>query len=258
MNNQLEFRYLIHCGETHEDLNFSLTYISPSGEYGEMRFTIDGNINQYIFNSQEFERFSNKDKNSIIQCINDSVKDAKEYDYIHRPLPDLVEGNLELIQITHGTNGYPKWLEYGIIGFESYEEAEEFASQWDCEVCSFHRRDGWQLWECKGNMYEEYELDATDFGGDNVFELDGTEDSKRWVEEDFAEWVKSCNPTEEQIEDMRTRVEDVLQGIELCDENQFLVVDCGYYGYEIQDRRAMNYSYDTHQYVIGVKRNDVN
>lgn len=67
--------------------------------------------------------------------------------------------NLQAIEVTTGTNGYPRGLHGAVIGFDSYDEAEKVAKVYGGEVVEFHRRDGWQLWESRGYAFGAYDID---------------------------------------------------------------------------------------------------
>ena len=57
---------------------------------------------------------------------------------------------MKAIEITKGANGYPKDLHRGYVGFESYEEAREFAGKYNGAVVELRIRGGHDLWESRG------------------------------------------------------------------------------------------------------------
>lgn len=67
------------------------------------------------------------------------------------------EDGLELVTITQGMNGYPSGLYKAVSGFESFEDAEDFAKQVHGEVVLLTKRDGHQLWSNNGRQYEPLE-----------------------------------------------------------------------------------------------------
>ena len=75
------------------------------------------------------------------------------------------QGGLELIETTSERNGYPRCLKKAIIGFDSMEEAREYAEQHNLSIEIFHKRDGWSLWYRTGNRaYDPFIRTAEDYG----------------------------------------------------------------------------------------------
>ena len=90
----------------------------------------------------------------------------KQFDFI-----DLAaQGGFELIETTSERSGYPLDLKKAIIGFDSMEEAREYAEQHDLSIEIFHKRDGWNVWYRTGTTMQAaivcgrnscgYEIDA--------------------------------------------------------------------------------------------------
>lgn len=67
------------------------------------------------------------------------------------------ENGLELVTITQGMNGYPSGLYKAVSGFESFEDAEDFAKEVNGEVVLLTKRDGHQFWTNNGRQYEPLE-----------------------------------------------------------------------------------------------------
>ena len=67
------------------------------------------------------------------------------------------EDGLELVTITQGMNGYPSGLYKAVGGFESFEDAEDFAKEVKGEVVLLTKRDGHQFWTNNGRQYEPLE-----------------------------------------------------------------------------------------------------
>ena len=78
----------------------------------------------------------------------------KQFDFI-----DLAaQGGFELIETTSERSGYPLDLKKAIIGFDSMEEAREYAEQHDLSIEIFHKRDGWNVWYRTGNRAYDHLL----------------------------------------------------------------------------------------------------
>lgn len=81
------------------------------------------------------------------------------------------ERNLDAVTITKGMNGYPEGLYEAVSGFNTFDEAEDFARQTNGEVVLLSRRDGYQFWSNCEAIDAPIELDAQFVGNDEeVFE----------------------------------------------------------------------------------------
>ena len=67
------------------------------------------------------------------------------------------EWGLNIVEVTQGVNGYPEGLYKAIIGFDFFENAEDFAEQIGGEVVLLSRRDGHALYTNRGRAYEGIE-----------------------------------------------------------------------------------------------------
>jgi hypothetical protein len=140
---------------------------------------------------------------------------------------------LTQIDITSGSNGYPDNIRIGYIGFDSFEEAEQFAKETKSRVRCFHKRDGWTLYECKGDQFGPLTVDdyLKDLG-DNYYPVD---------EESVCELL-----TEEKSKFT------ILEKLQKASEDQTVICHYGRY-YDTVDNELMSYHKDTHTYVIGVE-----
>ena len=69
-------------------------------------------------------------------------------------------GYLQTIEITYGSNGYPKGLgEWCVIGFDYFEDAEKFAVRHGLEVKHFTSKYGWYFWNEGCAAFEPYTPD---------------------------------------------------------------------------------------------------
>ena len=51
------------------------------------------------------------------------------------------------IEITTGRNGYPENLKFAFTDFDTFEQAEKFAKEYNGDVVLVQQRAGWQFWE---------------------------------------------------------------------------------------------------------------
>ena len=54
--------------------------------------------------------------------------------------------NLQTIDTTDKSNGYPSNEVTAIVGFLTLETAENFAKKYGLTICQYHARDGWHFW----------------------------------------------------------------------------------------------------------------
>lgn len=158
------------------------------------------------------------------------------------------ENDLKFVETTSGMNGYPQDLQPALIYFNDYEEAEEFAREHDLQTYIFHKRDGWQLWERKNPAYEPMTISAEDYGDDyNMFKADELEGY-------YEHEVKPCLENFDNIEDLKDFLyaqEEIINELERCNEDEAIVTYCGKW-YDTIKVKSMEWSHDTHNYVIGV------
>lgn len=151
------------------------------------------------------------------------------------------------IETTNGMNGYPSDLKNAVIGFETFEEAEAYAADNEMEVQMFYRRDGWQLWERKGAVYEAIKVRVEDFGDD--YQALTEQDQEDFYEE----WVKPAIDDCDSIDELKkviTDLEEIQDKLLLIDETQLVLVRGNQYEQTL-DKFVMEYTYDVHHYVIG-------
>lgn len=160
--------------------------------------------------------------------------------------------DLEAIEITEGSNGYPRNVRGAVIGC-NYDKAEEIASMYGCSVVSVCRRDGWRLFECEGNAYSDY--DMTDvYNNDSNFVFDNAKQFVGFIND----YIKDYEESEDydKVEELSKLKDRVLQE-DLKDE-VFVVENGDVRYYELVSRTACCYSYDvwTHCIAIDCMTND--
>ena len=158
------------------------------------------------------------------------------------------DNNLQFIETTSATNGYPQDLQPALIGFNDYEEAEEFAQEYGLQTYLFHKRDGWQLWQRSKPAYEPMIISAEDYGDDyNMFTHDELDDY-------FGNEVKPRLDDFGDIDSLKTFVdeqESIMDELDRCNENEAVITYCGDY-YDTVKVKSIEWSHATHNYVIGV------
>lgn len=164
-------------------------------------------------------------------------------------LRELADNNgLQFIETTSGNNGYPQDLKPALIGFNDYEEAEEFAQEHGLQTYIFHKRDGWQLWQRSKPAYEPMTITSDDYGDDyNMFTHDELDDY-------FGNEVKPRLDDFDNMEELKkflNNQEEIMDELDRCNENEAVITYCGDY-YDTVKVKSIEWSHDTHHYVIGV------
>ena len=167
--------------------------------------------------------------------------------------PDLeniaYENGLDVITTTSARNGYPQRLQRAIIGFDTFEDAEELADVYGLSIEIFTKYDGWNLWYRTGDhAWAPFERSAEEYGDEyrqySKDDLDGF--YEREVQpnvgafDDFA----SLRTYLDSMEEIRDRIEDA-------DDNEIVLASFGGY-YDTIKKTTMSYCYDTHHFAIGL------
>lgn len=165
-------------------------------------------------------------------------------------LSDIAANNgLELIETTSSGTGYPQALCSAIIGFDTFEEAEELAKEHNLDIEIFTKRDGWNLWYRTGTTaYNSLERSAEDYGDD--YHQYTKADLADFYQNEVQPFIGEFND----FEDLRSfldKTEKIKDEIEDAEEDEIVITYCGEY-YETIKKETMAYEYDTHHYAIGL------
>ena len=159
------------------------------------------------------------------------------------------ENGYQTIGTTTGKNGYPQELKYAIVGFDTFDEAQEFAGNHELELQIFHRHFGWQLWVRDNNRAWD-ELDIMPFyqdeDGTQVFTIDDAED---YFDEHVKPFLLEMTCIEE-LEAFIERQKVIIDQFDCIGEDEFLVVRNGKLK-DTFDKTAMQFSYDSKEWIIG-------
>lgn len=157
--------------------------------------------------------------------------------------------NLELIETTVGTNGYPQELKHAIVGFDNFDQATEIAEKYGLKIESFVRKDGWNLWFRSNNsMFAPYQNSAEDFG-DN-YDAFGKIDESEFFEIE----IKPSIDNFEDFDTIETFLKDkkeIWEEIQNMEDNEIVITHYGEY-YDTILRESMSFSHDTRNYIIGL------
>lgn len=155
---------------------------------------------------------------------------------------------LNVIEITHAINSYPQGLgDIGVIGFDTYEEAEEFKRENDGgEIGMFQTRDGWHFWHYKGYKFESFDLS------------DWLSDNENWnlasdvVDEEAVQGMIMQMDADDRP-DYLDKIAVIKKEMAEAPSGHVVVVNVNDDLYsETKPVKMMKYSFDTHTYAIGV------
>lgn len=158
------------------------------------------------------------------------------------------ERGLEVVETTQGMNGYPEGLGKAIIGFETFEEAEEVAREIGGDVVDLCRRDGWQFWKNCGTIYREWSMDPEDYGDD----YECTKDAVEWWD-NTKEMLKELEfETPSDMRKLLEKLERICLAIENLGENEQVLINRDGFGYEVIPIKTLRYHIDVWFHEIGV------
>lgn len=115
---------------------------------------------------------------------------------------DLAEQlGLDIVSVTSASNGYPQNVQLALIGFDTFEQAEDVANANGLTIVSLYKRDGWNLWAEQGAAWRAIKLSAEDYGNDYM-----TFDSS-WDEDDITADLRGAIDGIEELDDIFTIVD---------------------------------------------------
>ena len=159
------------------------------------------------------------------------------------------ENGLQLIDATSSITGHPERLQKAIIGFDTFDQAEELAKENGLSIEIFNQHDGWDLWYRTGcTAYEPFRRSAEDFGDDY------SEFSKCDLEDFYENEVQPMVSDFESFDALRRfldQKEKIQDEIEDAEDDEIVITCCGEY-YDTIKEHTMSYHYDAHSYAIGL------
>lgn len=156
---------------------------------------------------------------------------------------------MQVVDTTASRTGYPEALQKAIIGFDTFESAEELAKENGLSIEAFKQHDGWDLWYRTGcQMGEAFLRSAEDFG----------DDYRGYTKEDLEDfYLNEVQPMVSDFEDFDSlrcfldKMEKIKDEIEDAEDDELVLTCCGEY-YATIKARVMSYYYDAHSYAIGL------
>ena len=158
------------------------------------------------------------------------------------------EHGLDVIETTSSINGYPQNIKRAIIGFDTFEQAEELADIYGLRIEIFSKRDGWQLWFRFGRACGPFERSCEEYGDD--YRQYSKDDFERFYEREVQPNVDSFDDFAS-LREYLDKMEEIRDKIEDADDDELVLASC--YGYYDTIKKAtMSYCYDTRHMAIGL------
>jgi len=157
--------------------------------------------------------------------------------------------NLQYIETTSQPNGYPSNIKGAIIGFDSFDEAQKLADEYNLSIEFFTKKDGWQLWYRTGNTAHEPMKNSSADYGENYSELE------KMIEEEFYKnEIKDSIENFDNLSDLQkflSEKEKLFNEIDNMEDDEIVITCQGKY-YETIKKTTMYFSHDTKHTVIGL------
>ena len=164
-------------------------------------------------------------------------------------LRDLAEREgLHFVETTSESDGFPRNLKDALIGFDTFDDAEALAKEHGLDIMLLHKRDGWQLWHRKANAYEPMTITSADYG-DDYSDLEYM-DEEDFYDEEVAPMLDAFSTLTELKAFVESK-EEMWEEMSTMGEDEIMILHDGKY-YEIIRKPCMSWSFDTHNYEIGL------
>ena len=158
------------------------------------------------------------------------------------------ELGLTIIETTDNGNGYPSNLKKAVIGFEDFEDAENFVKENGGEIIELRRKAGQQLWSRGSRAFEPFYM-STIYDNDPCYEMYFCGDEERFTD-NVKEQIAELNGFT-LIQSLIEKKAEIWDEFCTLGENEFILVKDGKLEGVIEEER-MYYEYDSAYYRIGV------
>lgn len=180
-------------------------------------------------------------------------------------MKDLQEiANNEGLQVSEtiegGNNGYPRGFENVITGFFDWEQVEDFVKRYGGTPIMLHKKDGWQMWEREDHVYEPMEITAEMYGDNyNIIHKNDYADEQEFIREFILPRLEDVDNIVTMAE-IVDRAKDIWSSVESSKTTEGVVIyndgEFGWIEYDTTKLECIEWSHDTHDYMIGVIFND--
>lgn len=159
---------------------------------------------------------------------------------------------LDLIDTTCGMNGYPENIGYALVGFESFDKAEEVSIRYGLTIESFHKMDGWNFYERKGLASSPIHVSAAYYGDD--YDQISKANVNTYYEDKVVPLLEEFDNIDALFEFLNNE-KDLMDRMKLLNDGEIIITLDGRY-YDTVKEKSMSLYKDSHEYVIGVAFNE--
>lgn len=162
------------------------------------------------------------------------------------------EFNLDIVETTIGSNGYPKNLKYGLIGFNNFSIIEEIIKLYpnkDIVLFKAFKKEDWQLYERQFVGEIDAPLNVMDFYKNEYVLWNNSVTQKDLIAE-IREWIEDAEDLEF-VYSIYKFYENVWDEINQLDDDEVLITD-GLFIVDTFKNQTMSLSYDSKYYAIGL------
>lgn len=119
------------------------------------------------------------------------------------------------IEITTGRNGYPENLKFAFTDFDTFEQAEKFAEEYNGDVVLVYQRAGWQFWKEGDTIYFPISV-AEAYGKFDIYD-------KESVAQEIKELAKMQREGEGDFADIRAMWREYYNSM---NDDEVIIYDC--------------------------------
>jgi len=160
------------------------------------------------------------------------------------------ETNLEIVELTTGSNGYPANISKALdaSSLDNFASVQEIADNYNLDIVTIYQKNGWHFWQNKGTAFKPIEISSADFG-DNYSEL-GPQDEEDFIESEVTPLLESAESFEK-IQFVLDRQKEIWEEVEKLEEDEIVITHEGHY-YETFKTKTLSFSEDTHNWTIAL------
>lgn len=167
------------------------------------------------------------------------------------------ERGYDVVETTSSMTGYPEHIKDAVVGFNSEDEAREFAMENDLDLIWIDQRDGWQMWH-RGNPFSHsVALDPEDIGAITFARTE--DDVYGWLRDELEFYRDEIDGNGEiDLGELKTKIDNCKEAIEAistkedCEAVPFFE-GCGFDDVVKVDG-VMGWYYDTKHYCVAAVR----
>lgn len=154
----------------------------------------------------------------------------------------------EIIETTSEGNGYPSNLKKAVVGFENFEDAENFVKENGGEIIELKLKAGQRLWSRGGRAFESFNMHNV-YDNDPCYEMYFCGDEERFTD-NIKEQIAELNDFA-LIQSFIEEKAEIWEQFSMLGEEEFILVKDGIFE-DVIEKERMDYEYDSTYYAIGV------